>query len=95
MGWQEPRQKHGASNVLVTLGRAGSVLVRRDGASLARGALVLPSGYTVVDETRAGDCYRAAFAVALTGSAGGGDGDGDGDGRGCAWSLRAPPERWR
>jgi len=60
-------QKHGATNVLVTLGRAGSVLLQVDGTITTQTAIALPSPeYKVVDETGAGDCYRAAFAVALT-----------------------------
>lgn len=57
-------QKHGAHNVLVTCGSRGSTLVTETGHVLHQPASTLaPSN--VVDETGAGDCYRAAFCVAL------------------------------
>ena len=56
-------QKMGAKNVLVTLGSNGSILVREDGNVVQMGTCHVDE---VVDETGAGDCYRAAFAVALT-----------------------------
>ena len=58
-------QKHGARNVLVTLGSRGSVLVPEDGGeAIVQDSCRLPSHLSVVDETGAGDCFRAAFAVA-------------------------------
>jgi sugar/nucleoside kinase (ribokinase family)/sugar phosphate isomerase/epimerase len=57
-------QQNGANNVLVTLGSHGSILVKKDVSSiLYQPSCPLPSA--VVDETGAGDCYRAGFAVAL------------------------------
>ena len=68
-------QRNGASNVLVTLGSRGSMLVKKkpafvsapspSSAILYQPSCPLPAGSTVVDETGAGDCYRAGFAVAL------------------------------
>eukprot|EP00804_Cyclotella_cryptica_P022547 CCRYP_009444-RA/>CCRYP_009444-RA protein AED:0.00 eAED:0.00 QI:194/-1/1/1/-1/1/1/391/701 len=59
-------QKNGANHVLVTLGSHGSILFRKNKKQiLYQPACTLPSGSSVVDETGAGDCYRAAFAVAL------------------------------
>lgn len=57
-------QKRGAKNVLVTRGSKGSTLVTENGETIHHPAMVL-SEHDVVDETGAGDCYRAAFAVAL------------------------------
>ena len=57
-------QDHGARNVLVTRGSRGSTLVTDCGHVLHEPASRLaPSD--VIDETGAGDCYRAAFVVAL------------------------------
>jgi sugar/nucleoside kinase (ribokinase family) len=61
-------QKHGARNVLVTRGSRGSTLVSQDSKNVIHQPPVLShqcDGNKVVDETGAGDCYRAAFAVAL------------------------------
>ena len=61
-------QEHGASNVLVTLGERGSVLVTKDedkSEVIIQESCRLPSHLSVVDETGAGDCFRAAFAVAF------------------------------
>lgn len=57
-------QKMGAKNVLVTRGSQGSTLVTEDGEVIRQPAYKLPKVH-VVDETGAGDCYRAAFACAL------------------------------
>jgi len=57
---------NGANNVLVTLGEKGSILVMRNGTVIHQPACILPEGACVVDETGAGDCFRAAFAVALS-----------------------------
>ncbi len=57
-------QSQGAKNVLVTRGSKGSTLLTADGTVIHQHALRLPKNQ-VVDETGAGDCYRAAFAVAL------------------------------
>ena len=55
----------GASNVLVTLGAEGALLLTSAGQVLEQPALAVPGG-TVVDATGAGDAFRAAFATALT-----------------------------
>eukprot|EP00980_Cylindrotheca_fusiformis_P024170 scaffold11589_cov117-Cylindrotheca_fusiformis.AAC.4 len=55
-------QRKGAKNVLVTRGSKGSTILTEDGSILHQSAFTLNQ---VVDETGAGDCYRAAFAVAL------------------------------
>lgn len=55
-------QRHGANHVLVTRGSRGSTLVTADGQVLHQDAFDVTE---VVDETGAGDCFRAAFAVAL------------------------------
>lgn len=55
-------QKHGARNVLVTQGSRGSTLVCESGDVIHQAAC---SVLRVVDETGAGDCYRAGFVVAL------------------------------
>jgi ribokinase len=55
-------QKRGACNVLVTRGSRGSTLVCADGNVLHQPAYKVSK---VIDETGAGDCFRAAFAVAL------------------------------
>lgn len=52
-------RNRGARNVLVTLGDAGSVLVTETGDVLRQGVVKA----NVVDETGAGDNYRAAFCV--------------------------------
>ena len=54
-------QKLGARNVLVTLGGDGSLLLTERGQVLRQGSCSVES---VIDETGAGDNYRAAFAVA-------------------------------
>ena len=58
----------GAKNVLVTLGAAGSILVLRGqggSATVLRQQCCPLEGKAVVDETGAGDSFRAAFAVAM------------------------------
>ena len=55
-------QELGASNVLVTLGSSGSLSLDKDGTT-AYWHPAMPCD-EVIDETGAGDCYRAAFAVA-------------------------------
>jgi ribokinase len=57
-------QELGARNVLVTRGRRGSTLITESGEVIHQSAYQIPASQ-VVDETGAGDCYRAAFAVAL------------------------------
>ena len=57
-------QARGARNVLVTLGSDGALLLDRNGAMLRQGVCAVPGG-VVVDETGAGDSFRAAFTVAL------------------------------
>jgi sugar/nucleoside kinase (ribokinase family) len=57
-------QRQGASNVLVTRGSKGSILLTADGQLIHQPAIPVHGG-TAVDETGAGDCYRAAFCVAL------------------------------
>ncbi len=55
-------QKLGAANVLVTMGSSGSLSLDKDGVTAYWHPAIGCQG--VVDETGAGDCYRAAFAVA-------------------------------
>lgn len=57
-------QNQGARNVLVTRGARGSTLVTEDGTTIHQPSYALHNRQ-VVDETGAGDCYRAAFAVSL------------------------------
>jgi len=52
--------KHGAKRVLVTCGAAGALLVTPDGSEHFPAPVV-----NAVDSTGAGDCFNAAFAVAL------------------------------
>jgi len=59
-------QKNGARNVLVTLGEQGSLLVMNDGNIIFQEPCDFDQGVQIVDETGAGDCYRAGFAVALS-----------------------------
>jgi len=57
-------QARGARNVLVTRGEAGALLLAEDGRVLRQPAAAIPGG-KAVDETGAGDSFRAAFAVAF------------------------------
>lgn len=57
-------QQRGAKNVLVTLGERGAMLFTESGGILKEPCAPVPGA--VVDTTGAGDCFRAAFAVALT-----------------------------
>jgi len=57
-------QKNGARNVLVTRGSRGSTLVTEAGKVMHQSAFRLASS-DIVDETGAGDCFRAAFATSL------------------------------
>jgi len=61
-------QKHGANHILVTLGESGSLLLPKSSTQniVYQPACKLPSHIPPVDETGAGDCFRAAFAVALS-----------------------------
>jgi len=68
-------QRNGGNNVLVTLGSKGSILFRKHARLFEDNAAsnqiiyeppcCIPSDSSVVDETGAGDCYRAAFSVSL------------------------------
>ena len=58
-------QAKGAQAVLVTLGSRGAFLLSPDGSLVEQGTCPIPRGGQVVDETGAGDAFRAAFAVAL------------------------------
>lgn len=57
-------QAKGARNVLVTQGSRGSTMITENGETIHQPTYQL-SPTEIVDETGAGDCYRAAFAVAL------------------------------
>lgn len=59
-------QSRGANHILVTMGEKGSVLVLKEGDVIFQKACELPEGHRVIDETGAGDCYRAGFAVAMS-----------------------------
>lgn len=50
-------------------GADGAVLVGPDGSVLRQPGIAVPGG-KVVDTTGAGDCFRAAFAVAMVEGAG-------------------------
>ena len=54
-------QAGGVRNVLVTLGAEGSLLLSEDGEIIRQNCCPVDE---VVDETGAGDCFRAAFVVA-------------------------------
>mmetsp|Transcript_20905 Transcript_20905/g.31668 ORF Transcript_20905/g.31668 Transcript_20905/m.31668 type:complete len:707 (+) Transcript_20905:123-2243(+) len=55
-------QSRGARNVLVSRGKHGCLLVTEDGNIMHAEGLSVEK---IVDETGAGDCFRAAFAAAL------------------------------
>lgn len=57
-------QKRGAGAVLVTLGARGAFLLTSKGELIEQGTCPVPGGATV-DETGAGDAFRAAFAVGI------------------------------
>jgi len=57
-------QKKGVKNVLVTLGSDGALLLDDTGNVIRQASCPVPGG-KVVDTTGAGDCFRAAFTVAL------------------------------
>jgi len=59
-------QEYGVNKVLVTLGKDGSMVLMESGEVIRQGALPLYDGGRVVDTTGAGDCFRGAFAVALS-----------------------------
>lgn len=59
-------QENGANHVLVTMGEHGSLLVQSDGHIIFQQACKLDKDMQIIDETGAGDCFRAAFAVALS-----------------------------
>lgn len=58
-------QARGAKNVLVTLGGKGSLLVCEKESEVIREACCPIPGGVLVDETGAGDSFRAAFAVSF------------------------------
>jgi len=55
-------QRRGSSNILVTLGSEGSLLLLKDGEVIRQPAMVIDR---VVDETGCGDNFRSSFVVAL------------------------------
>jgi len=61
------QKHHSAKNILVTLGSQGCIFIPCDEnrVAISLPACALPDGCEVVDETGAGDCFRAAFVVAL------------------------------
>ena len=63
-------QGNGANHVLVTLGGKGSILVKKHIMKRDDDEIIFQKVFKVkdpvVDETGAGDCYRAGFAVALS-----------------------------
>ena len=64
LGAARALQARGARAVLVTLGAEGALLLTEDGDILRQQPCAVPGG-AVVDETGAGDSFRAAFCVAL------------------------------
>ena len=59
-------QENGANNVLCTLGEKGSILIMKANNEVHIQSACRLGDTDVVDETGAGDCYRAGFAVALS-----------------------------
>lgn len=57
-------KKKGVKNVLVTLGADGALLLSESGHVYRQSNFAVPGG-KVVDTTGAGDCFRAAFTLAL------------------------------
>jgi len=57
-------QVKGVKNLLVTLGGDGAILIEESGKVTRQSACAVPGG-KIVDTTGAGDCFRAAFTVAL------------------------------
>jgi len=57
-------QRLGAANVLVTRGSSGSIFLAKDGTVTRQCVIRCNNEIGVVDETGAGDCFRAAFAIA-------------------------------
>ncbi|KAK3249876.1 hypothetical protein CYMTET_40717 [Cymbomonas tetramitiformis] len=57
-------QRRGARNVLVTRGERGALLLTDSGGVLTTSSAAVPGG-RILDETGAGDSFRAAFAVAF------------------------------
>jgi len=64
LGAARALQARGARAVLVTLGANGALLLTEDGDIVRQPPCAVPGG-AVVDETGAGDSFRAAFCVAL------------------------------
>ena len=64
LGAAQALQARGARAVLVTLGANGALLLTEDGNIVRQPPCAVPGG-AVVDETGAGDSFRAAFCVAL------------------------------
>ena len=56
-------QSRGAQNILVTMGSLGCVLVTKNGIVHKQPSMPLPPHLSVMDETGAGDNFRAAFVV--------------------------------
>ena len=56
-------QRQGVSEVLVTLGEGGSMLIKSDGGIVRQDCFRVDK---VVDTTGAGDCFRAAFTVGIS-----------------------------
>ena len=57
-----PRQAKGVQNILVTMGKDGAFVLTEKGDVVRGGSTKVDK---VVDTTGAGDCFRAAFTVAL------------------------------
>lgn len=57
-------QEKGVSNVLVKLGDQGSLMICRDGSIIREKAVFVDSA-DIIDTVGAGDCFTAAFTVAV------------------------------